>query len=375
MKISLHKSDGRAFIALFDDQERIVEMPSRWLQCMLDNQIGRSPKTIQLYGRNVMYFLEFLRGNEMWRHLSLDEILKTAAPNIVVDYLSSLAAEGLSQQTIHNRDVTLKEFFTWLSTHEAGQFRPDNPYEDGKPKTKAGYSKPVRFVHSDMVITILQAIHSESWRVAIHFMYDSGARCSEIPRVRKGDIDRLDVWPEHIHYLPLELSGSKGRNRRRKPRTTLLSRAVVSRIKRYHATPEYRLAIRTYKDQSSAPAFLSVHSEPLTEKAIAAQLANAAKRAGLDHRDYSPHNFRHGAAFSILSSELGGDFMDKLVLVQKQLGHNSIKSTETYTNIPPQLYSAITENGVIKTRFEEAQRIYDSTFLPRKRHTETRGRK
>jgi integrase/recombinase XerC len=375
MKISQHISGGRSYIALIDDLERVVEMPSRWLQSMLDNRLGRSPKTIELYGRNLGYFLDFLRLNELWRNLTLDEILKVAASNVPLDYLSSLAAEGLAQQTIHNRDITLKEFFTWLTTHDAGKFRTDNPYSDGKPKSKPGYAKHVRFVHPDQVVTILQAIHSESWRCIIHFMYDSGARCSEIPRVTKGDVDRMDLWPEHVSYLPIELSGSKGRSRRHKPRTSLLSRAVVSRIKRYHSSPDYRLAIRQYKNPNEAPAFVNLHGKPLTTRSIASQLSSAADRANLPPKDYSPHNFRHGAAISILRSELGGDYMDKLVLVQKQLGHNSIRSTETYTNIPPQLYAAINESGVIRTRFEEAQTIYDSTFLPRKRHKETRGRR
>jgi integrase/recombinase XerC len=229
-----------------------------------------------------------------------------------------------------------------------------------------------RFVTKEHVIALSKALHNESQRCLVHFMFDSGVRVSEVSRIRKADIDALDFWPEHMSYLPLLIRGSKARGGEPyKERYSLISRAVYSRIKRYHNTPKYRFSKSYDPDEKSA--FLSVSGQVLTERAISKMLRDAAIRAGLNPRSISPHNLRHGAALNILRSEHGKDYLDKLVIIQKQFGHSQITSTEQYTQIPPNLYTQLNETAEIRTRFEEAQEVFDLTFLPQKNHREKRG--
>jgi integrase/recombinase XerD len=99
----------------------------------------------------------------------------------------------------------------------------------------------------------------------------------------------------------------------------------------------------------------------------------AALRAGLDQALFCPHKLRHGAAFSMLRSELGKDYFDKLFLVQQLFGHKSITTTEIYTVIPPAVLAKLNANSVIVEKYEEAKQILDATYLPPARHNEARG--
>jgi integrase/recombinase XerD len=70
---------------------------------------------------------------------------------------------------------------------------------------------------------------------------------------------------------------------------------------------------------------------------------------------------------------MGQDYIEKIVLIQTQFGHASIKSTEQYTHLSAAMFSKMRE-GKLKARFEEAQDIYLKTYLPPKAFADKRGR-
>ncbi len=96
----------------------------------------------------------------------------------------------------------------------------------------------------------------------------------------------------------------------------------------------------------------------------------AAIRANIDSLLLSPHKLRHGAAFSILTSELGKDYFDKLFLVQQLFGHKSITTTEIYTVVPPAVLAKLNSDRVVTEKYGEAKRIYSATYLPFAGHIE-----
>ena len=79
----------------------------------------------------------------------------------------------------------------------------------------------------------------------------------------------------------------------------------------------------------------------------------------------SPHKLRHGYAYAILqSNDLGADYLDRLVIVQKNLGHNQINTTHMYTGIPHDIYNSMCdENGDLLTRAEKMRRLSEQTQL------------
>lgn len=80
-------------------------------------------------------------------------------------------------------------------------------------------------------------------------------RVSEVPRIMKHDIDLLQCFDETFEYLPLLIRGSKGSGKDHiKERYSLISRAVFSRIQRYHNTAVYRFS----GGNAVKPAFLNI---------------------------------------------------------------------------------------------------------------------
>jgi integrase len=99
----------------------------------------------------------------------------------------------------------------------------------------------------------------------------------------------------------------------------------------------------------------------------------AAVRMNLQPSLFSPHTLRHGAAFAILTSELGKDYFDKLFLVQQLFGHKSITTTEIYTVVPPAVLAKLSSDRVVTEKYDEAKRIFDATYLAPAKHREVRG--
>ncbi|WP_420230789.1 tyrosine-type recombinase/integrase [Psychrobacter sp. ER1] len=125
---------------------------------------------------------------------------------------------------------------------------------------------------------------------------------------------------------------------------------------------------RKYVNPDQTPAFFNAKGTPYTRKAINELLERLSKRAikkGRLDRVISPHKLRHGNAYAILqSNDLGSDYLDRLVIVQKNLGHNHLSTTQMYTSIPQEIYNTICdENGDLLTRAEKMRRLSEQTQL------------
>jgi integrase/recombinase XerD len=118
---------------------------------------------------------------------------------------------------------------------------------------------------------------------------------------------------------------------------------------------------------------LNVFGDPWSVDAIESLVLRARDRAKL--AEASCHRLRHGTSYSVLKSEHGKSMLDNLVILQKILGHSNIETTEIYTHIPaPVLEQLRTNYGKpeFQARFEEAQEIFDLTYLPEKKEPSKR---
>jgi len=216
--------------------------------------------------------------------------------------------------------------------------------------------------------------------VLLQFLYDSGLRRSELPRVTLEDfwnaanfnsekfIANDSDQPIQANYIPLEVKGSKGRANQIKPRWTLISSATIKRIQKYHASLLYKKYARKYTTPAETPAFFNANGTPFTPSSITKLLERVSKRAikqGRLQRIISPHKLRHGNAYAILqSNDLGTDYLDRLVIVQKSFGHNHLSTTQMYTSIPQDIYNSMCdENGELLTRAEKMERLSKATQL------------
>src|ERR1041384_4743877 len=299
--------DGKKIYTYFCDGN-IVELPTRWLHAV-SCQPRYSGETVRQYGANTKDFLRWLLDGKRYPALSLDTILKVVTRKDVEDWIKDRKAASLGASTLRNREVAVKMLFDWLTTEDGGKVRTieNTPYKTGKLISPPPAGRKPRFVTVEDVIGLLNGYYNESERGLIHTLYDTGIRISEAARLRKCDLPNQRDFADGLKYYPLYVRGSKGRGGQTKERVALISSPVVARIRRYHNNPEYRFSPFFDHISPEKPAFLSTNGYYLSSRNVGKQMGNAAARAGLEPERFSPHKLRHGAAFWLLTSELGKD--------------------------------------------------------------------
>lgn len=133
-------------------------------------------------------------------------------------------------------------------------------------------------------------------------LYGAGLRVSEIINLEKKDIN----FKENL----IKVSLGKGK----RDRFVKVPSSIKEELKNY-----LKLVELIY-------IFPSNRNKKITKATIQAILRNAAKKAGIEKRVY-PLLLRHSFATHLL--EQGTD----LRIIQKLLGHSSIKTTQRYTQI------------------------------------------
>lgn len=370
----LHKhidSESQVVYTLFDAAERIVERPTAYLRSL--RRLKR-PVESQRHIANVLKMhCRWIEEESEYRTASVDSVLRELTNDDIVDWINAQRARGLREPTINNREVLTKQFYQWLTTSEAERARQDTPWGRSNVTTRQHKNLP-RFVTAEQVIRLLNATYNESQRVALHFMYDTGVRVSELVRMTNDLLPNERDWPDDVNYYPLLVPGSKSRNSQEyKFRFTIISRPVLARVKRYHSTTEYFLAKGFALSDPKRPVFLNVLGQPLSISSVQKMIRAAWRRQGGNPHEMSSHRLRHGTAFSILQSEFGADMHDNLLILKNMLGHVDIRSTETYTAIPMAALKSIQGLKRIQLKYAEAQQIYDATYLPQVKHQERRG--
>ena len=139
-------------------------------------------------------------------------------------------------------------------------------------------------------------------RLIIKLLYGCGLRVSEIINLRKEEIN----FKEGLIYIRL----AKGR----KDRFVRIPTSLKDELRKYSELENSNLL------------FPSNRGGKLNAKTIQVILKNAARKAGIKKRVY-PHLLRHSFATHLL--EQGID----LRVIQRLLGHASIKTTQRYTQI------------------------------------------
>lgn len=377
VSLKLIKKGGRSLYTFFDEWGRIIELPTRWMRALeRDDKI--SPNTVELYAKNLTYLLDWIARSGRYARLSADGRIKALSRIDIEDWLRAEKERGLSPATVHNREAAIKTFLRWTST-EKGLDSSDllervyKGDENGDYITSAGHDSIPKSIAPKEVISLLNGYHNEAERCLVHLVYDTGVRISEAQRLTRSDLPDPRFYPDGAKYLPLNILGSKGRGGDLKERIAIMSRPVLARVRRYHNYPSYRFAESWSPRDPDKPCFLTPNSRRVKYSNAVSQLKAAAERAGLDPDDHHYHRLRHGAAYSLLRSELGGSFAKKLSLVRDAFGHVHVSSTDIYTSIPPDLLSEINGASAAGEKYEEAKEIAEATSLPLRKHTENRG--
>ncbi|HHX8498906.1 site-specific integrase [Vibrio parahaemolyticus] len=337
-------------VVALNSEMQVLPLISHYLTRELANN-HISVATARTYGKNLNYLLAYLKTLRSLKYEQLDQAFLSVQKHHIQEYLAYLKMEvGLSSKTIRNRDASYKAFFDrYLCTTFSNQdeLRVDNPYDDGL-LSGVPTSSLVEMCQLNELISLINNTDSERERCLIQFMYDSGLRRSEVPRITKAHIDKAYntdrksfIADDKTILVPskyklLFIPGSKGRNREIKPRYTLVSESTLIRVKKYHATPLYKKNSRKFGEDK--PAFLNAHGRAFTSSSVSKLFERVSRRALKNRHIESaipPHKLRHGFAGSFLRSpDIGDNDVDRLVALQRCLGHSKLSTTEVYTSVP-----------------------------------------
>lgn len=186
-----------------------------------------------------------------------------------------------------------------------------------KPAPRIPYMKRPRRIPAVLTrtetLSLIRSITNHKHRLLLETIYGCGLRVSEATRLRKEDIS----FPENI----ITIRQSKGR----KDRIINLPKSLSARLCHYILS----------RSDDNPFVFDSSRGGPLTAKSVQLIVQKASKRANIT-KNVHVHTLRHSYATHLL--EQGTD----LRIIQRLLGHSSVRTTELYTHISTHLIRNVT---------------------------------
>lgn len=211
-------------------------------------------------------------------------------------YLEYCAVElKLSEHTMHSRMNALKFYFEQV-------LRRDKMFFD-VPRPKKPLQLP-RVLNREEVAAVINAIENRKHRAMIMLAYGCGLRVSEVTNIKIADVD----GGRRILFIR--------RGKGKKDRVVSLSPALLVVLREYYKA--YRPAAYLFEGAEKGTRY-SVRS-------LQAIMQQAKQRAGI-RQPGNIHLLRHSFATHLLDK--GTD----VVLIQRLLGHNDIKTTLKYLHV------------------------------------------
>ena len=170
------------------------------------------------------------------------------------------------------------------------------------PRPRKTHTLP-KVLDEEDIKNIFSRVENPKHRLILYMAYSSGLRVSEVVRIRLTDI--------HRKSMQIRIEQSKGR----KDRMVVLSKKVLALMEEYYRQCKPKEYL--FEGQFGGP--YSIRSAQMIFKRFK-QLAKVNIKGGI-------HLLRHSFATHLL--EQGADIR----LVQQQLGHNSVKTTQIYTHV------------------------------------------
>jgi site-specific recombinase XerD len=289
-----------------------------------------SPRTIQSYEQVVRHFAYYvwLRRTQdpqrlvlYWEDLSkarLDTHVDVK-PVIISDYLSFISSiKTYKPTTIHRIISTISSFYRFLYTQGAITSNPMLGVE--RPKIK---DQELRYLKHSQVIRLIDSIEDDRDRLIIRTIYATGVRVSELCAMNIEDIDFEDE--------------------------TIRVRGKGGKIRIVFVDPEtLDEMVRFIGNRIEGPLFLGQLGHNISPRSVQHIFKKYAP-AGI-----TPHKIRHSYASELYRRS------KNLRVVQENLGHTSIKTTEIY----------------LHTDLEERKKVYQEFFpLTEASHPPRKGEK
>ena len=266
----------------------------------LKNTKKSSDNTIQAYKRDLNFFFEYLKKNNLeYLNVEYDDIQK---------YIEELNNEGRKAASISRRLATLRSFYGYLLKKKLIKSIPTNKVNTPKVEKKA----PM-ILTSDEVEILLSQPKSDDLKgirdkAMLEFAYATGMKVSEIINLDLKDVNLVDSY----------VVCNEGYSKRVVPLGRISKEALV----------EYLDNSRPYllKTEDEKPLFVNVMGNRLTRQGFWKIIKQYQEQAHIE-KEITPHVLRHSFATHLLQN--GADMR----AVQTMLGHTDIASTQVYMKL------------------------------------------
>jgi len=280
------------------------ELEKLWLMS-LKHERRASPNTLRAYGDDVGRFLAFLRG-----HLGGGIGEKSLAGLRAADiraFIADRRSEGLGAGGVQRMLAAIRSFYRYLA--KEGILENPNLNSVRTPRIKRRLPRPLSVGDAARALDEAGA-HDVEWLGArdaalLTLLYGAGLRISEALSLKRGDVPLGET---------LTILG-KGRKERVVPVLPLLRDSVAAYAEKIPFT-----------GPPASPLFLSRRGKPMSPREAQSLMQRLRGRLGLSETA-TPHALRHSFATHLLAG--GGDLRS----VQELLGHASLSTTQTYTEI------------------------------------------
>jgi integrase/recombinase XerC len=279
-------------------------LKQEWL-ATLTHERRMSPHTLRAYGDDMARFIDFAQDHVGG---ALDErSLAALKPADFRAFITSRRNEGLGVRGVRRAMSALRSFFRHLAREEI----LENPAAKATRTPKLARTLPRPLSEKDAARTLAEAANNDvAWIAArdaalLTLLYGAGLRISEALGLRRGAVP-LGEW--------LTVLGKRNKERNA-PVIPVMRDAVAN----YIAQVPFAVA-------PDGPLFLSRRGLPMSARDAQALMQRLRGALGLAD-SATPHALRHSFASHLLAN--GGD----LRAVQELLGHASLSTTQTYTEI------------------------------------------
>ncbi len=284
-------------------------LKQNWLAA-LRHERRASAHTLRAYGDDLSRFISFLRehkGTEVG-----DQALGDVLPADIRAFITRRRGEGLGPRGVHRALSGIRSFFR----HLAREGIVDNvaPRAVRTPRLPRNLPRPLSQADAGRTLKHAAAPRGEDgnsdWIAArdaalLTLLYGAGLRISEALSLKRRDAPLAES---------LVILG-KGQKERVIP--------VLPEIRRQI---DHYIALRPPADTPDDPLFLSRRRKPMSAREAQALMQDLRSSLGLSERA-TPHALRHSFASHLLDG--GADLRS----VQELLGHASLSTTQTYTQI------------------------------------------
>ncbi len=276
----------------------------------LMQQRQASPCTISAYRDTFRLLLAFAH-RRLGKQPS-DIVLADLNPELILNFLQHLEVDRHnSVRTRNARFAAIRSFMAYVAFQEPSALALTQSVLAIPMKR---FEQPlIGFLSREQIEAIIDAPDTNTWsgqrdRMMLLTLYNTGARVSELIRMRVGDPSLEPTAAVHIH--------GKGRKQRSVP----LWHKTASQLKRW---------LKASPRTSEQPLFPNRWGKPLTRIGVTERLGLAVRKAAsqyaeLDKLRVFPHMVRHSTAMHLLQA--GVD----ITVIALWLGHESPVTTHRY---------------------------------------------